>query len=509
MEAFDNTENTTMSVMDLTQHFNSFLDDEYQLATATANFLRLNDSKQTTTGVTKSQDHLNTGSRISRNLHGFVNEKYEGSNTDDYVDLESNRKSKRPSSMAAALSQLYDQYESKLRCQEDENDYDDAWPNSPLLNRSGPMAGPIYHLMSSKVATLRDGLHSDRRQKRHSSDEKPLISYEPEESSYINPSTSDLSRKRSVFYLNESANNLKAHAEVVDACGQNFGSCSITGLEKKSRSQLPRNALLQYFGKTTVRPEETSNIDLTRPILELTEPSSLSGRKKSSFVLLRILDDELVLEGRATPSNENISARRAKEPFATKIRKRLSIEKKKNGKTTNSVLRKRSSPTIGISITEKPEKKSVIDLREAELEVGLYGEINDGFESTINSERKLSPRRSGICMDIFLCMGCKSGSSQYRQTIDDDELAPVAKSTTLSTPIHGNKVIDSFELRRIVYCGTEHAENRGVHLLTWLYHATYSTEHAVECHAAACDDLQHAKSLATSLGESIRKAVSK
>lgn len=454
---------------------------------------------------------------MSRNVRAFINERYvedESSSSTDSTDSAREivgKEQRRPSSMVAAVASFFGDRNSNLRFNDDDKDYDDAWPRSSLLFANPPANGPLYQMMVAKVATLKEGLHAETLLRRRASDGSPLISND-----YIQPRYMDLAQTRpKSSYLAEA----KYDAQLWDL--DSSGCNPPQEIETKSRSQLPRNALLQYLGKTALRKNELVTMDLKRAINLLTDVTKESDEcqkpaavKNSLFVLLRILEEELVIEGCASSSSSSSISSDAKNDSKTKpnakAKKKSSTAEKRVAKSTaqsSGLFRKKSNPSIRYNANSKPVKKSVIDLQDVDVEVGIYEEIGDeSYED--NKQQTVGSKKNSLCMDLFLCVSCSGSSSSYDSSMDEEEeeMSFNTKSSTLSsTPVHGNKVITSFDLRRIAYCGAETDENGQHSLLVWLYQLSANAANQTQCHAALCDDMQHAKSLATSLGTMIRE----
>lgn len=388
---------------------------------------------------------------------------------------------------APELSTHNDQLDSTHRRNKNneiDRDYDEAWTSTTLVRRA---SGRGF----VRGARIRDTSTIER---------CPLMDGIYEESCDMFTPSYKLSseRRNSVLFY--------ANADMI-SIPNDFTGEGCHGLKDVSthsailrKNQLPKNALLHYLGKASVTPAETAKIDLSGPIAELTVKSSDLIRGKSFFVLFRILEGILVLEGSI---KSKITANPSREPLLSKV-KRNSSEKNATKKSSSAkLLRKQSSPSIRTSEVLDAHKKSVINLREADVDVEVFRPGNNDFIPTFS--KRAANRRSGLCMDIFVCMGRRHRSSKYDHAVADVQID--ANSSASKAPVRGNVVIDSFDLKRIVYCGTEYIEKNHSHLITWLYATKVDAPTGIECHAAACDDFHHAKALATSLGDSIRRSM--
>lgn len=373
-----------------------------------------------------------------------------------------------------------EQFHSK---NDDEIDYDEAWTSSSLMHsnvRNISCADGRYRIQSSTTET------------------GPLNNVYGEAiglNAVMNWRRLHEKRDSTLFYANMEMISLSS--DLIDVDCESRGNIALYKHQVNTfNTQLPKNALLQYFGKVSLKPTEMSDVDLTRSLSELTDLSQII-RAKCFFVLLRILDDTMVLEGRIRSTDKPTSAYEHK--YARGKKKLPDKIKSPKNSPSRQLYRKQSNSGIRSSNILKEQRPSVIDLQESDTEVNMH--------HLSGNLAKTTTRRSRLCMDIFLCMGRNNRTT--KQVSASSETVPTKPYTSI--PVKGNTIIDSFDLRRIAYCGTEYTAKIGAHLLVWLYSIMDGDESVccLECHATACDDFQHAKYLATSLGEAIRKAVSK
>lgn len=224
---------------------------------------------------------------------------------------------------------------------------------------------------------------------------------------------------------------------------KNNGGNSLWTHSKLASTDLPGNALVLFCGCVQMTAQELRDLDFTRCI------RALCSRDDKHFALLKIRAEQFTLEECDSRQNGDEESTDTSDEEENRRRK------------------KRFSP-------RRMGKKESLS-------------SGDG-----NGEKQ------GFKKSLFSCMKCTS--SEYLLFEHNNSIN--LKGYEAMKKRKRSYVI---EYKRVIFCGSNMAGAPN-NLLCWIYHADKDKYTTVEFYAVECDDLQHAKLLARSLGKQIAAA---